>query len=84
MNSFLLVGATLSAVAALVHVTIVVTLCLITAIYLLRGFAGFVLLITPSFSKQKLTSTFLVVSSVICLVYEAVHLVGLVQVWDKI
>jgi hypothetical protein len=143
MNSFLLVGAVLSAMAALIHVAIVVggptwyrffgagekfavaaeqgkllpalvtlgialvllswsffaisgsgalpafpflkiVLCLITGIYLLRGIAGFVLLITPAFSKQKLTSTFLVVSSLICFVYGVVHLVGLVQVWDRI
>jgi hypothetical protein len=143
MNSFLLVGAVLSAMAALVHVAIVIggpswyrffgagekfataaeqgkllpavvtlgislvllswslfaisgsgalpafpflkiALCLITGIYLLRGIGGFVLLATPAFSKQKLTSTFLVVSSLICLGYGVVHLVGLVQVWDKI
>jgi hypothetical protein len=143
MNSFLLVGAVLSAIAALVHVAIVVggpswyrffgagekfavaaeqgkllpavvtlgislvllswsffaisgsgalpafpflkiALCLITGIYLLRGIGGFVLLVTPAFSKQKLTSTFLVVSSLICLGYGVVHLVGLAQVWDKI
>jgi hypothetical protein len=143
MNSFLLIGAVLSAVAALAHVGIViggpswyrffgagekfamaaeqgkllpavvtlgiafvlltwslfaisgsgalpsfpflkVTLCLITGVYLLRGFGGFVILLTPIFSKQKLTSTFLIVSSLICLIYGVVHLVGLVQVWEKI
>jgi hypothetical protein len=143
MNSFLLIGAVLSAMAALVHVAIVVggpswyrffgagekfavaaeqgkllpaivtlgiavvllswslfaisgsgalpafpflkiALCLITGIYLMRGIGGFVLLVTPAFLKQKLTSTFLVVSSLICLGYGVVHLVGLVQVWDKI
>jgi hypothetical protein len=61
-----------------------IALCLITGIYLLRGFGGFVILLTPIFSKLKLTSTFIVVSSLICLVYGVVHLVGLMQVWDKI
>jgi hypothetical protein len=143
MNSFLLIGAALSAVAALVHVAIViggpswyrffgagekfavaaeqgkllpaiitlgialvlfswsmyaisasgalppfpflkVALCLITGIYLFRGILGFVVLVTPAFSRQKLTSAFLVVSSLICFAYGMVHLVGLVQVWDKI
>jgi putative oxidoreductase len=60
------------------------SLCLITAIYLLRGVAGFLMLVTPVFSRQKLTSTFLIISSLICLVYGVVHLVGLVQVWDRI
>jgi hypothetical protein len=143
MNSFLLVGSVLSAIAALAHVAIVIggpswyrffgagekfavaaeqgkllpafvtlgialvllswsmyaisgsgalppfpflkaALCLITGIYLFRGIAGFAILVTPAFSKQHLTSAFLVVSSLICLVYGGVHLVGLVQVWDKI
>jgi hypothetical protein len=143
INSFLLVGAALSALAALAHVAIVlggsswyrffgagekfaiaaeqgklfpafvtlgialvllvwsmfaisgsgalppfpllkIALCLITGIYLLRGFGGLVILFTPIFSKLKLTSVFLVVSSLICLLYGAVHLVGLLQVWDKI
>jgi hypothetical protein len=143
MNSFLLVGAVLSAIAALAHVAIVIggpswyrffgagekfaiaaeqgklspalvtlgialvllvwsmvaisgsgalppfpllkiALCLITGIYLLRGFLGLVILFTPIFSKLKLTATFIVVSSLICLVYGVVHLVGLLQVWDKI
>ena len=61
-----------------------IALCLITGIYLLRGIGGFVLLVSPAFSKQKLTSTFLVVSSLICLAYGLVHLVGVVQVWDRI
>jgi hypothetical protein len=143
INSFLLVGAALSATASLAHVGIVIggptwyrffgagekfakaaeqgrlfpalitlgiavvllawsliaisgsgalpafpllklALCFITAVYLLRGLGGFVLLVTPAFSKQKLTSTFLVVSSLICLLYGVVHLVGLVQVWNSI
>jgi hypothetical protein len=142
-NGFLLVGALLSAIAALLHVAIVIggsswyrffgagekfaraaepgslfpalttlgialvllawslfaisgsgalpafpllkiVLCLITAAYLLRGVEGFVLLISPVFSKQKLSSTFLIVSSLICLLYGLVHLVGLVQVWHRI
>jgi hypothetical protein len=143
INNFLLIGAALSALAALAHVAIVIggppwyrffgagekfaqgaeqgklfptlitlgialillcwslfaisgsgalpafpflklALCFITSIYALRGLAGFVLLLTPAFAKQRLSSNFLVISSLICLLYGIVHLVGLVQVWNRI
>lgn len=49
----------------------------ITAVYLLRGLAALVLFV---FARRRLTA-FWVWSSVICLVYGVVHLVGLVQIW---
>lgn len=53
---------------------------LITAVYVLRGLAVLpVLVMAPA----KATS-FVVSSSAICLLFGAVHLVGLVQVWPRL
>lgn len=57
-----------------------VVLAGITAIYLLRGFAILPLLL---FARRKATS-FLVCSSLICIGYGVVHLVGLAQVWSAL
>jgi len=52
----------------------------ITAVYLLRGLA-----IVPLFLFARGRSTpFLVWSSVICIGYGVVHLVGIVQVWSQL
>jgi hypothetical protein len=54
-------------------------LCMMTALYVLRGVLGFLLLLVP----QRTHSTkFLVVSSAICLGFGGVHLLGLVQMWE--
>ncbi|MEE1924766.1 hypothetical protein V0R50_24405 [Pseudomonas sp. 148P] len=54
-------------------------LCVITLVYLLRGFAG------PLMLRNTGRSTgFIVVSSVICAGYGLVHLAGLIQVWDRL
>lgn len=138
-NSWLIVAAALSTVAALLHVAIVfggapwyrffgagenmasaaeagraypaiVTLCIavvlalwaayalsgagllaalpflkwclaaITAIYLLRGLAVFPLFL---FAREQATP-FLVWSSVICIGYGVVHLVGIMQIWSQL
>lgn len=55
-------------------------LCAITAVYLLRG-----LIIVPLlFAGHAPATAFNLWSSAICLVYGAVHLVGLIQVWPKL
>jgi uncharacterized protein YhhL (DUF1145 family) len=54
-----------------------VALSIITAIYLLRGIAIFPLLV---FARPKATP-FLVWSSLVCIVFGAVHLLGVTQVW---
>jgi hypothetical protein len=51
-----------------------IVLSLVTAIYLLRGLAGFALLLMP---KRSHSTGFIVVSSFICLGIGAVHAVGL-------
>ena len=52
-------------------------LVLITIVYLLRGLA-----IVPLISIAKVSPTpFLVWSSLICLVYGLVHMIGLMQMW---
>ncbi|AMM02780.1 MULTISPECIES: hypothetical protein [Pseudomonas] len=51
-------------------------ICLITLVYLLRGLLGPVLLAGTGRSQR-----FIVVSSLICLGFGVVHLVGLVQQW---
>jgi hypothetical protein len=54
-------------------------LCVITAGYLLRG-----LLIVPLLTVPSVRATpFLIWSSLICLVYGAVHLLGLLQIWQS-
>ena len=55
-------------------------LAAITTIYLLRGLAILPLLV---FARPEMTP-FLVWSSLICIVYGGVHLVGLAQVWERL
>jgi hypothetical protein len=55
-------------------------LALITAVYLLRGFAIVPLLL---FARPKATP-FLIWSSLICIGYGAVHLAGVAQAWDRL
>lgn len=57
-----------------------VALVIITAIYLARGLVVVPLLVG---GRNKLTP-FVVWSSIICLVYGFVHLLGLVQVWSAL
>ncbi|WP_454914298.1 hypothetical protein [Variovorax gossypii] len=52
----------------------------ITAVYLLRGLVAVALFV---FDRRRLTA-FWVWSSLVCLVYGVVHLVGLVQVWPDL
>lgn len=52
----------------------------ITAVYLVRGLAVLGMFL---FARSRLTA-FWVWSSAICLVFGLVHLLGLVQVWEKI
>jgi hypothetical protein len=58
-----------------------VALVLITAVYLIRGLVLLPILIS---ARNKLTQFIIVWSSLICLCYGAVHLLGLAQVWNKI
>jgi hypothetical protein len=55
-------------------------LCVIAAIYSLRGLAIVPLFV---FAREQATP-FLIWSSVICIGYGAVHLLGLMQVWERI
>jgi hypothetical protein len=55
-------------------------LSIITAIYLIRGIAGFGVL----FVKSEYSPQFIVISSVICLLFGLVHLIGLVQIWKVV
>jgi hypothetical protein len=57
-----------------------VTLCLITAVYLLRGFA----IVPIQILSQGNPSAFWWWSSLVCLGYGVVHLIGLMQVWSKL
>lgn len=52
----------------------------ITAVYLLRGLVVVVLFV---FDRRRLTG-FWVWSSVICLVFGVVHLIGLIEVWERL
>lgn len=52
----------------------------ITAVYLLRGLVAAALFV---FDRRRL-SAFWVWSSLVCLVFGVVHLVGLVQVWETL
>ncbi|MDR0281317.1 MAG: hypothetical protein LBJ37_25925 [Paucimonas sp.] len=54
-------------------------LCIITLVYLLRGFGGPLILRNTGHTRR-----FVAVSSVICAVYGLLHLVGLMQVWDRL
>ena len=60
-------------------------LCLITAIYLARGLAG---LIAPFLSTHPAISqnsmTFWIVSSLICTAFGVVHLLGLINSWNRL
>lgn len=55
-------------------------LILITAVYLLRGIAGLFLISSPMGRSPE----FWVWSSVICLVFGAIHLIGLKQQWSSL
>ena len=55
-------------------------LCAITGIYLLRGFAVLPLLL---FARSK-TTPFLVWSSLVCIGFGLVHLLGVLQVWPQL
>lgn len=55
-------------------------LCAITAIFLLRGLALVPVLILP----RSAGTGFWLWSSTICLVFGAAHLIGLIQVWDRL
>lgn len=54
-------------------------LCIITAVYLLRGVVGPFFLIDTGRSTR-----FIVLSSLICTLFGAVHAIGLLQVWAQI
>lgn len=60
-------------------------LCLITAIYLVRGLAG---LIAPFLSTHPAISqnstSFWIVSSLICTAFGVVHLLGLINSWNRL
>ncbi len=55
-------------------------LCVITAVYLLRGAGGFAMLAV----KSPYTKRFIIVSSSICLGFGMVHAFGLWQFWGKL
>lgn len=55
-------------------------LCIITAVYLIRGLAVVALFL---FARQRATA-FWFWSSAICCVYGTVHLIGLSQVWYRL
>ena len=55
-------------------------LCLIAGILVLRGIAG----IPLAFMASGRSPAFWMWSSAICLVFGAVHLIGLHQVWDRL
>ncbi|WP_338524770.1 hypothetical protein NUH87_03680 [Pseudomonas batumici] len=54
-------------------------LCAITVIYLLRGLAGAFMLADTGRSNR-----FIVISSLVCIGFGVVHLVGLVQMWERL
>jgi len=55
-------------------------LVVITAIYLLRGVAGFFFISNP----LGRTAEFWLWSSVICLIFSLIHFIGLKQIWSDI
>jgi len=55
-------------------------LVLITLIYLVRGIAGFFLVSSP----MGRSPDFWIWSSMICLIFGIIHLIGLKQVWAKL
>ncbi len=54
-------------------------LCAISLVYLLRGLAGAFMLADTGRSNR-----FIVISSLICIGFGAAHLVGLVQMWERL
>ncbi len=56
------------------------SLCVITAIYIVRGAGGFILIWKP-LGRSK---TFWFVSSMVCLGIGLIHLTGLLQVWTAL
>jgi uncharacterized membrane protein YkvI len=71
-------GATFGGIVRLPYLKF--ALICITTIYLLRGLAIIPLFV---FAPHQVTP-FLIWSSVICIGYGAVHLIGVYQVWDRI
>ena len=55
-------------------------LCVITAIYLVRGIGGFSLLLL----RSQYTRRFIIMSSAVCTLFGLIHLEGLVQVWSAL
>ena len=55
-------------------------LCVITSIYLLRGLAGFALIVSPLGRRPR----FWFWSSAICLAIGAVHFIGVEQSWEHL
>jgi hypothetical protein len=57
----------------------------ITSVYLIRGFAGLIILFFPESSYVKeLGVSFLFWSSLICCLYGMVHVIGLSKAWSKL
>lgn len=74
-------GYALSAAGALPPFPLLkIGIVVITAIYLLRGLALFPVLLS---SPQKATP-FVVWSSLVCIGFGAVHMLGVVQVWERL
>ena len=75
-SAYVLSGAGIIAPLPLLKLALIV----ITSVYLLRGLAILPLL---TFARSKSTP-FLLWSSLVCIVYGAVHLLGLSQVWSRL
>ncbi len=62
-----------------------IALCAITAVYLLRGLAGFAYAaFGAGFEGARTDATFWWWSSAICLAFGIVHAIGLAQVWRRL
>ena len=60
-------------------------LCLITAVYLLRGLAGFILPFVSNHPAVKDNSTtFWIVSSIICCIFAGFYLLGIINSWAQL